>query len=133
MRSDFSTPKKLARWNGSTLCHLPPLNRQRRMAGLYSASTNAQSRPSPSPGDSARAKPIRRAQGGRRFCERPPCKLLPPEKLAQFGDRVGEGASAWGLLRVAGGGLLIARYHLVPRLWCRDGLPRLLLLVRTVT
>ena len=28
------------------------------------------------------------------------CKLMPPEKLAQFGDRVGEGASAWGLLQV---------------------------------
>jgi hypothetical protein len=63
----------------------------------------------------------------------PPCKLMPAEKLAQFGERVGEGASACGLLQVGGGGLLIAGYHLVPRLWCREGLRVMLLLVRTVT
>ena len=60
------------------------------------------------------------------------CKLMPPEKLAQFGDRVGEGASAWGLLQVGGGGLLIAGYHLVLRLWCRNGLRVMLLLIRAI-
>jgi hypothetical protein len=61
-----------------------------------------------------------------------PCWLLPSEKLAQFGDRVGKGASAWGLLHVTRGGLLIAGYRLDLRLRCRDGLRVMLLLIRAV-
>jgi hypothetical protein len=59
-------------------------------------------------------------------------RLLPREKLAQFGDRVGEGARVWGLLHVAGGGFLIIGYHLVLGLWCNDGLRVMLLLSHAV-
>jgi hypothetical protein len=56
-------------------------------------------------------------------------RSLRSEKLAQFGDRVG---GRLGLVHVAGGGLLIVPYGLILRLWCRDCLRVMLLLIRAI-